>query len=75
MKINLVTYRQELQAKLDAVDLLLEGSTPAPKAEASPEAPSVQKARRSMSPEAKEKIAAAARKRWRNARAAGKTSL
>jgi hypothetical protein len=59
----------ELQAELAA---LLGGSSKPAKSSKEPKAPNEKKTKRTMSPEAREKIAAAQRKRWAKSKKADK---
>jgi hypothetical protein len=74
MKHDLLAYRAELQRKLNAVDAIIAdmGGSIAPSIASAPRSTNGRrKGKRKMSQEAKDKIAAAQRLRWKKQRAAG----
>ena len=76
MKHDLISYRNELQRKLDAVNSVIAdmgGSIPSPAPKHSTNGR--RKGRRHMSAAGRARIAAAARLRWKKIKAAGKNRL
>jgi hypothetical protein len=76
MKHDLISYRNELQRKLDAVNSVIAdigSSIPSPAHVRSTNGR--RKGKRQMSAAGRARIAAAARARWKKAKAAGRSSL
>ena len=71
---SLTRERETLQSRLTAITAALAGEVPAPLSKSGPVSPSG-KSGRTMSAAAKARIAAAARRRWKKAKAAGKNRL
>ena len=72
--MDLIGYRNELQRKMDAINVLLGGTYNGNGVVARKQL-GRRKVKRTMSAAGKAKIAAAARKRWRKAKAAGRNYL